>query len=296
MIKWLSGLLLFLIVGTAQATVSIVATTSAMGMLSSTVGGDAVSVRVLAPPDRDAHYLSARPSHMAALRGADLVVAVGAELEIGWLPAALQGAANPSLNPGQPGYFEAAAHVELIGVGGPADRALGDVHPSGNPHVNMDPIRMAQAGRALAERLARLDPANADRFRANAESFVRQVESRMPAWEARVQGAPGVVFYHEDADYLAFRLNVPILGFVEPLPGIPPTARHLRDLVRDLEGRQGVVIRAIHHEERGARFVADQLGWPLYALPLDPPLGANADDYLNLIDQWVSAMAGTLNQ
>lgn len=289
--RLLTGLIVLLAAATAQATVEVVATTSSMGMLARTVGGDAVSVRVLAPPDRDAHYLQARPSMMAALRRADLVVAVGAELEVGWLPAALQGAANPAVHPGHPGYFEAAAQVELIGVGGPADRALGDVHPTGNPHVNMDPVRMAQAARALAERLARFDEANAERFHANAETFARRVEQRVPAWQEQVREAPGVVLYHEDAAYLIDRLGVPVLGFVEPLPGIPPTARHLRALVRELEGRDGVVIRASHHPERGPRFIAEQLSWNLHVLPLDPPLDADSETYLELIDRWVRAMA-----
>lgn len=290
--KWLAGLLLMCLAVTAQASLQVVATTSAMGMLTQTVGGDAVTVRVLAPPDRDAHYLQARPSMMAALRSADLVVAVGADLEVGWLPAAIQGAANPTLNPGRAGYFEAAAQVALIDVGGPADRSLGDVHPAGNPHVNMDPVRMAEVAHALAERLSLLVPEDAARFRANAEAFADKVEARLPAWQARVAGAPGVVFYHKDADYLALRLGMPVLGYVEPVPGVPPTARHLRDLVRDLTGRDGVVIRAVHHPERGPRFVAEQLDWPLHALPLDPPLGADAGAYLALIDQWVEAMVG----
>jgi zinc/manganese transport system substrate-binding protein len=118
----------------ACAAVNVVATTSSMGMLARTVGGDAVKVTVLSPPDRDAHFLLARPSMMVALRRADLLVAVGAELEVGWLPAAIQGASNPKILPGQPGYFEGAAQIELIDVGQAADRSKGDVHPMGNPH------------------------------------------------------------------------------------------------------------------------------------------------------------------
>lgn len=293
LLRWFIGLALLSVATLAQAQIQVAATTSAMGMLARTVGGDAVEVTVLAPPDRDAHYLEARPSMMAALRRADLVAAIGAELEVGWLPAALRGAANPNLNPGRPGYFEAAAQVDLIGVGGPADRALGDVHPAGNPHVNMDPVRMAQVATALAERLGEFDPANRERFRANARDFEQQVQALLPRWQAQVAAAPGVVFYHEDADYLAYLLEVPVLGIIEPLPGIPPTARHLRDLVRDLQGREGVVIRAVFHPERGPKYVAEQLGWPLVTLPLDPPLQADAADYLRLIDRWVAAMAGT---
>lgn len=289
--RLLMSLIILICAATAQATVEVVATTSAMGMLTRTVGGEAVSVQVLAPPDRDAHYLQARPSMMAALRRAYLVVAVGADLEVGWLPAALQGAANPAVYPGRPGYFEAAAQVDLIGAGRPADRALGDVHPTGNPHVNMDPVRMGQIARALAERLAHFDDANAARFRANAEAFNQQISERLPVWQAQVRESRGVVLYHEDAAYLVDRLGVPVLGFVESLPGIPPTARHLSTLVNELEGRQGVVIRATHHSARGPQFVSEKLGWPLHVLPLDPPTDADSSAYMDLIDRWVQAMA-----
>ena len=134
----------------AEAKLDIVATTSSMGFLARTVGGDQVKVTVLAPPDRDAHSLLAKPSMMVALRNADLLVAVGADLEIGWLPAALQSANNPKILPGTPGYFDGGAQLDLIEKGGGADRSKGDVHPLGNPHFYLDPQRMAQLASALA--------------------------------------------------------------------------------------------------------------------------------------------------
>lgn len=287
----MTAVALLLSAGTAFARVEVVATTSAMGMLARTIGGDAVLVTVLAPPDRDAHYLQARPSMMVALRRADLVVAVGAELEIGWLPPALQGAANPRIHPGRPGYFEAAAQVSLIEVGEAADRALGDVHPAGNPHVNMDPVRMAEVARALAARLGSLHPEGAATFDANAAAFAHLVEERLPQWRARVAGAPGVVLFHKDAKYLMRLLEVPVLGYIEPLPGIPPTAPHLQSLVSDLRERRGVVLYIDHQSAQGPQFIARNLGWPVRALPLDPPIKADAEAYLGLIDDWVSAIA-----
>ena len=145
--------------GSAHAAMEVVATTSNMGALTRIVGGDDVRVRVLVPPDRDAHYLQARPSMMIALRRARLLVAVGAELESGWLPAAVRGAGNPTIQPGRDGYFEGSAAVALIETGGVADRAGGDVHPHGNPHFYLDPVRFADAARALGERLSALDTA-----------------------------------------------------------------------------------------------------------------------------------------
>jgi zinc/manganese transport system substrate-binding protein len=147
------------------------------------------SVTVLAPPDRDAHYLEARPSMMAALRRADLVVAVGAELEVGWLPAALQGAHNPNIQVGRQGYFEGAAHTNLIQVGGAADRAMGDVHPAGNPHYYFDALKMAEVAEALAVRLGELAPEHAERFEANAAEFAEQAREYVRALAGRVPRA-----------------------------------------------------------------------------------------------------------
>ncbi len=275
----------------AFAKTQVVATTTSMGMLARTLGGDAVRVITLVPPDRDAHYLVARPSMMMELRRADLLVAVGAELEVGWLPAAIQGSANPRIAPGRPGYFEAAAQVSLIDAGGPADRSLGDVHPAGNPHVNMDPVRFVEVARALAKRLASMQPAAAERIQANADELARKVEQRLPQWRAQVEGAPGVVLFHKDANYLMELLGVAILGYIEPLPGIPPTARHLQGLVSELQGRKGVVLHANYQPSQGPDFVARTLGWPVASLPIEPPLNASADDYLKLIDSWVEAIA-----
>lgn len=289
--RWLIALLSFMVAGAAQAQLNVVATTTSMGMLARTVGGEHVEVRELAPPDRDAHYLQVRPHMMAALRRADLVVAVGGELEIGWLPPAIDGAHNPRIRPGQQGYFEAAAQVELLDAHGIADRALGDVHPGGNPHMYLDPVRMATAGEALAERLARLDAANAEQYRANAAAFAAEVERRLPDWRQRAQGAPGVLLYHEDADYLMELLGVEVHGYLEPVPGVPPTASHLRELVRRLQDQDGVVIYQSFHPPRGPQFAARELDWPLQRLPSKVEQGGDAEAFFALIERWADAVA-----
>ena len=167
-----------------------------MGALVKAVAGPRATLTVLAGQNRDLHALQAKPTMMHALRGADLVVAIGAELEVGWLPVAIRGAANPKILPGTNGYFEAAAQVPLLDAGGAADRAMGDVHPVGNPHVNMDPVRMVTVARALSERLALIDPAGASEYRRRAESFAGKVDRRLENWRGKTRGAPGVVLYH----------------------------------------------------------------------------------------------------
>jgi zinc/manganese transport system substrate-binding protein len=274
----------------SHAAINVVATTSSMGVLVKAVGGDAVKLTVLAPPDRDAHMLQARPSMMFALRDADLIVAVGAELEIGWLPAALQGASNGSILPGSPGYFEAAAQIDLIEGGRMADRSQGDVHPMGNPHVYMDPVRMATVAEALAARLGSLDAPNATRYRAGAEAFRQAVEARLPGWREKTAGAKGVVPFHKDINYLAALLDIPVLGFVEPLPGIPPTAAHLKELIDRFKGTPGVLLYTDFQPGQGPEFLARNLGWPKVRLPLEPAVGASTDDYLQLMDRWVDGI------
>ncbi|MBK1736088.1 zinc ABC transporter substrate-binding protein [Halorhodospira abdelmalekii] len=271
--------------------IRVAASTSNMAMLTQEIGGEHVDVTTMAPPDRDAHYLEARPSMMAALRRAELLVSVGAELEEGWIPAALRGANNPAVMPGRSGYFEAAAQVELIGKTHHADRGRGDVHPMGNPHVYLDPMRMAEVGHALAHRLSEFRPQHRETFRANAQAFADAVEERMPKWQERVADAPGVLLFHENIDYLMERLDVPIHGFLEPLPGVPPTGRHLRSLVRDLQGERGVTIFADFEPSRGAEFIKRELGWEYFSLPTHVPIGGTAEDYFEVIDALVEAAA-----
>lgn len=287
----ISASLLMLVASTAYAEVRIVATTSSMAMLAREVGGNAVDITTLVPPDRDAHYLLARPSMIVAVRRADLLVAVGADLEVGWLPAAIRGANNPRIVPGQRGYFEGAAYIDLIETGQTADRAQGDVHPRGNPHYYMDPQRMATVGTALAARLGELDPDNQARYTERAEAFASAAAARLPGWLEAATGAPGVVFYHKDGNYLADFLGVSIHGFIEPLPGIPPTASHLRNLVRQLQGREGVILYNTFHPHDGPEFLSRNLGWPRIQLQLEAPLDANGTTYLDHIDAWVHAIA-----
>lgn len=276
----------------ALASINIVATTSSMGMLSRTVGGDLVKVTELALPDRDAHTLQVRPSMLQALRQAQLVVSIGAELEQGWLPPAINGSSNPKILPNSMGYFEAAAQVPLIDVKvSAADRSQGDVHTLGNPHVQLDPVKMADIGLALAERLSKLDAANAAKYRQNAQQFKAAVEAKLPQWQKLSAVSSGVILYHKDANYLLTRFNVPLLAYVEPLAGIPPTASHILSLVQQFKGKKGVILHTVYQGNAGIAQLAQQLGWNHVSLPLEPVSNGNQQAYFAVIDQWLNAVA-----
>lgn len=274
----------------ALAALDVVASSSSTGVLVREIAGEHADLTILAPPDRDLHHLQARPSMIRALRGADLVVALGAELEIGWLPLAINQAANPHIQPGQTGYFEAAAQVSLLDAGGPADRALGDVHPTGNPHINMDPVRMAEVGTALAERLTVLDSEHAAYYRARAERFKQRVEEQVDVWQQQLANPRGVVSFHKDVTYLLDRFGVPYWGTLEPVPGVPPTASHIHKLIDDLQGKSGVVLYTVYQSGQAPKSIADALGWQQVQLPLEPPLDADGDGYLQHMQHWIDAV------
>lgn len=280
------------LVSTQAVALDVIATSPSMGALVREVAGTTAKLTVLAGPNRDLHTLQAKPTMMRALRGADLVVAVGAELEVGWLPVAIRGAANPKILPGTNGYFEAAAQVPLLDVGGAANRGMGDVHPVGNPHVNMDPVRMATVARAFAERLALIDSAGASEYRRRAESFAGKVDQRIKTWRGKTAGAPGVVLYHRDAIYLLDRFGVPLLGTIEPIPGVPPTGRQISTLTSGLKGRSGIVIHTPYQSPKAPKSLASSLGWRVVQLSMEPRKDADGDGYLAHIGRWVDTIAG----
>lgn len=279
----------------ANATTEVVATTTSLAMLAREIGGNRVDITTLAPPDRDIHYLQAKPSMILALRNADLLVLVGAELEVGWLPAALSSSTNATIQPGAAGYFEAAAHTTLIDQS-KADRSLGDVHPQGNPHFSLDPLRMAEIGKALAERLAVLAPDDAKLFRQNAATLSSKLEQLAAQLKTRAKGASGALLMHRSADYLMALLEVPVLGYMEPVPGIPPTAAHISQLSTELSQRKGVIIHAPYHQDQAAKLLENTLGWQRFVFPIEPPKGARFPAYQVLLEQWANALASTLPQ
>ncbi len=272
----------------------VAATTTNMGMLVQEIGGDTVMLSVLAPPHRDTHTLTVRPNMIAAVRRAELLVAVGGELEIGWLPAVIQAAHNPAVHVERKGYFEVARKVTLIHGGKPADRALGDVHPQGNPHVYLDPVRMLIVAEALSQRLAALRPQYADLYQQNYQRFEKRLLSRMDVWFAQAEHyqGDGMLLFHDDASYLLARFNIPLLGYLEPLAGLPPTERHLQSLQQQHRHRRnGSILQTIYQPSGAAASLSQTLQWPYYSLPAHVEGDTmTLDGYITIIDSWLRAI------
>jgi zinc/manganese transport system substrate-binding protein len=220
----------------ASAALKVLATTPDWGALTTELGGDKVNVYVATTALQDVHRVEAKPSLVARARSADLVVATGAELEVGWLPVLLQESGNARVQPGQPGYFEAASALRLMEVPSKLDRAMGDIHPLGNPHVQLDPHNIQAVAHALTVRLSQIDAPNAAFYAARGKDFDSRWDAAIKGWEAKaapLKGTP-VVIMHRDQAYLCHWLGLAEVASIEPKPGVPPTAAYLGSLVSKL--------------------------------------------------------------
>lgn len=278
----------------AQAPLQIVATTPSMGALVHAVTGEGAQLVTLVPPGRDAHGLTARPSMIAHLRRADLVVSVGAQLEDGWLPAALDAAANPRLRAGQPGHFVAAHHLHLRDTRFDPKRG-GHIHADGNPHFNLAPALMAEAAEALAHRMGSLQPERAAAYRMRARLFALKIRRQIPKWSAQLNVPVDAIAYHEEFDYFSAWLPLSVVGFIEPKPGVPPGARHLAGLVAQHGTGHGVVLFADYQPEHASHTLAAAMGWQALSLPLEP-LHPTTEAYLALVGEWVERLARAANR
>lgn len=225
----------------AFAKLKVVATTTDIGAIVRAVGGDAIDLSIIAKGSQDPHYIEAKPSYMVKLRDADLLVSNGLSLEIGWLPSLIRGARNPKVNPGSDGHLELGALIDPIEKPTTTlTRAMGDVHPDGNPHFTLDPIRDGDLALKVADKLSAMDPSQKAGFTSRAESYRSNLAKKTIDWQARLKatGIKEVVTYHPSLNYFLdrFQLNAPIS--LEAKPGVPPTTQHILDVIETVKRKK----------------------------------------------------------
>jgi zinc/manganese transport system substrate-binding protein len=264
-VMWLAG------AQPLRAELRVVATVPDLAALASEVGGKLVRVRSLSLPTQDPHFVDAKPSLALELNRADLLLLVGMDLEIGWLPTLLVGARNPAIQPGAGGHLDCSQFVTKMDVPGQAvDRSQGDIHPGGNPHYLYDPRAGEVVAAGIAGRLAQIDPSHAGTYRSNAEALVKRLHAARAGWEktmAPYRGTP-VIGYHKTWTYLCDWLKLEQSGFLEPKPGVPPNPRHVAQLLaqaRQLKVR--LVLQEEHYPDATSRLVAERIPAPLVRLP-----------------------------
>jgi zinc/manganese transport system substrate-binding protein len=278
-----------------QAALRILACEPEWGALAQELGGDDVRVYTATTAHQDPHHIQARPSLIAQARRADLVVCTGAELEIGWLPLVLRRAGNPKIQTGTNGYFAATDYVTLLEKPQRLDRAEGDVHAAGNPHIQLDPHNILRVAQALSPRLAELDSQHADQYAQRLKDFSQRWQAAMTRWEtqaAPLKGMP-IVVYHRAWTYLNHWLGLDQLAELEPKPGVPPTSSHLAEVLDKLKAQPArAVIRAPYQDQRPVQWLHDHTGIAMLTLPFTVGGNAQAGDLFGLFDSTVQMLLG----
>jgi ABC-type Zn uptake system ZnuABC Zn-binding protein ZnuA len=274
-------------------TIRVVATIPDLADMARQVGGDLVEVKSLATGVEDIHGVPMKPSFAVLLNRADVVVLMGLEAEHAFLPALLEASRNPRIQRDQPGYIDCSVYVTPLEVPTRIDRALGDIHPMGNPHFNLDPGNGKNIVRAIVDGLSRNYPEYAATFRKNGDAYLAKLDEAIARWKREAGPLKGkkLVSYHPDMIYFAARFGMEQFGTIEIRPGVDPTPSHVADLVERMrQERVGIVVRELHYPASLAESVARQAGAKLVELPAMVGGVPEAKDYISLIDYNVRTM------
>jgi zinc/manganese transport system substrate-binding protein len=293
---FIRSLLALLILGAAvpaNAALRILATTADWGALATELGGDKVNVYTATSALQDVHRVDAKPSLVARARTADLLIATGAELEIGWLPVLVQESGNSRIQPGGPGYFEAASQVKLLEVPTRFDRSLGDIHPQGNPHVQLNPHNIAAIAHALTERLSKLDRAQSQYYAQRGTDFDARWQQAIQRWESKAAALKSVpvVVMHRDQVYLCNWLELQEVAAIEPKPGVPPTAGYLGQLVTKLSASPPrMIMLNAYNDPKAGNWLSERIHAPIVALPFSVGGTPAAKDLFGLFDDTLNRL------
>lgn len=283
----------------AAAELRVVTTTEDLASITREVGGDKVSVTALARGYQDPHFVEPKPSFILAVSRADLLVVVGRELEIGWLPTLITSSRNSRIQPGAKGYLDASLNVRILEIPtGQITRAMGDVHPQGNPHYWLDPANGRLVAQAIRDRLSALDSADQAYFQQRYDDFSARLAAAEKRWDAALAPYAGtkIVTYHRSWPNFMERFGLDVMGYVEPKPGIPPSPSHTLELITAMKS-QGVKLIVVepYFDKKTPQSIASQVGGQV--LELAPSVGGTkaATDYITLFDFNVSTLQAALH-
>ncbi len=282
----------------AAAKLYVVTTTPDLAAIAREVGGDKIEAEALAVGTQDPHFVDAKPSFILKLNRADLYVKRGLELEIGWAPVLENGARNSKILTGAPGFVDASTGIAPLEVpSGTVSRAMGDVHPYGNPHYQLDPANAKIIASNIVAGLVRVDIKDQGYFEQRMADFDKRVDEKLAQWTqmmAPYRGAK-VVTYHKSWDYFAQRFGFDVIGTMEPKPGVPPSPAHLAQLITLMQTAHcKLLIKEPFYPENLTRVVGEKTGATVVVLPESPGGAPGTDDYFSFMDYDVGRVAAAL--
>ena len=270
---------------------NVVATLPWIGSLAKEIGKDKINVTVLAKPSQDAHIIEAKPSMILAARRAEVIMYDGLDLEIGYLPLIIESSKNPKLMPGQTGNFDCSQFITALEKPTTVDRSMGDVHPLGNPHYHFSPARVLRVAEGMARLLADLDKANADFYLSNYKVFAGRLKEKEKEWHAVPLKGRKYVAYHKYFEYLADEFGFQIIGYLEPKPGIPPSATHIEELIvlMKKEKPDAILVTPAYGKEE-AESLSSKTGVKVIVLPHDVGSLPGTDDPISFWDKVIALL------
>ncbi|HEX7484554.1 MAG TPA: metal ABC transporter substrate-binding protein [Vicinamibacterales bacterium] len=284
----------------AAGKLNVIATTEDLASLARDVGGDRIDVEALARGYQDPHFVEPKPSFILKLNRADLLIAVGRELEIGWLPPLINQSRNPKLQPGAPGYLDASLTAKILELpSGQITRAMGDVHPQGNPHYLLDPGNGRRIAQAIQKKLSEMSPNDAGYFAGRYADFDKRLAVAEKRWDGQMAPYKGmkIVTYHRSWPNFADRFSLDVIGYIEPRPGIPPSPSHTFELIQEMK-RQGVKIMLVepYFDLKTPNAIARDTGAKV--LVMAPSVGGEKEitDYLGLFDYDINLLVAAIKQ
>jgi zinc/manganese transport system substrate-binding protein len=284
----------------AFAAIKIITTTQDLESIVQEIGGNKVTVEALAKGYQDPHFVEAKPSFILKLHSADLLVAVGRELEIGWLPPLISQSRNSKIQPGNPGYFDASLTARILDIPtGQITRAMGDVHPQGNPHYWLDPANGRRIAQAVQARLSQLSPGDAAYFAQRYADFDRRLTEGEKRWKAAMAPYKGLklVTYHRSWPNFAEAFGLDVIGYIEPKPGIPPSPAHTLRLQEEMK-RQNVKIVLVepYFDSKTPNAIGRATGANVLVMP--PSVGGVKEitDYIKLFDYDINLLVSAIKQ
>ena len=296
--KFIAILTFLLLPSVSNADLRIFACEPEWASLATEIGQAHVDASSATTALQDPHYIQARPSLISKVRRADLLICSGAQLEIGWLPVLLQKANNRDVLPGSTGYLEASSFVLRLEATADLDRAKGDIHPQGNPHIQTNPHNIAVIAAVLAERMALLDPDNAANYAAGLANFRKRWEQSIHEWESRAAPLRGrrAITHHKSWVYLEQWLGIEIVANLEEIPGLPPTASHLSRLTAQFgDGGADFIIRSPYQDDKASEWLSDRTGIPAVMLPMTVGGTEESSDLFALFDDIIKRLLGAVH-
>ena len=294
------GLSLIASIAQAQGKLNVITTTEDLASIAREVGGDRVTVESISRGYQDPHFVEAKPSFILKLQKADVLVTVGKELEIGWLPPLIQQSRNAKVQVGANGYVDASAQARILDIPqGQITRAMGDVHPQGNPHYWLDPENGKVVAKEIADKLSQLQPNDRAFFEQRLNAFVMRLSDAEQRWAAMMAPYKGtqVVTYHRSFPNFAERFGLEVIGYVEPRPGIPPSPQHTLDLINEMKKRNvKLVLVEPYFDLKTPNSIGRATGAEVLVMP--PSVGGVKDvtDYFTLFDYDINLLIGALKK